>query len=998
MLGGGEVALLVALEFALEGVDGGGGGAGGDGGGWGLLLRLSVCGFGGEAWLSVVEGALDGEALLRGRCGGCEVQASEVVEALDGRAVGSEDLHAEEVAGGVFLEAHHHGFEEFEGLLLVLDEGVLLTVAAQADAFLEVVHVEEVLFPESVEDGEHDDALVVAELDFAEDFFLGVIALVELVEDGVAEFVTVELCGIDLAFELCAEDVVDLGEDLLGVPLLGMDFLGGVLVEDAGEDGGDVVFCDELLLRDAFHELAAEGVDGLALLVHDVVVLEDVLAGFEVLAFDGLLRAFDALGDHAAFDGHSFFHAERLEQAGDPLAREDAHEVVFEGEEEARGTGVALTAGAATELVVDAARLVALGAEDVQAAGFNDGVVLGLGGGFVGGDGGVPVLLRDFELLRLVVEADEAGGRYGRDGAFGGGDCAGGFTLDEVLLGHEFRVAAEEDVGTTTGHVGGDGDHAEAAGLGYDFGFLLVEFCVEDDVADGLALEDLGEEFGLFDAGGTDEDRLLGGVETLDFVGYGEVFFLGGAEDDVGVFDALHDAVGGDDDDVELVDVLELGSLGFGGAGHAGELFVEAEVVLEGDGREGLVFLADLDAFFGFDGLVEAVGPAAAGHEAAGELVDDNDLAVLDYVLYVALVEGVGLDGDFDVVLHVPVFRVGDVADAEELFYLLEAFVGDGDGAGFFVDDVVTGPGLGFEGLDELALFELRDDGVGDGVLVGGLVGGAGDDEGGAGFVDEDGVDFVDDAVEVAALDLVGDLELHVVAEVIETELVVGAVGDVGAVGGAAFGVGEVVDDDAYGEAEEAIDLAHPFGVALGEVVVDGDDVDAVAGERVEVAGKRGDEGLAFAGLHLGDFALVEGHAADHLDVEVAHADGAAAGFADDGEGFGEELVEDGFFGSDTLLVVGDAFEGGGDAGAEFDGLSGELFVGEGLGGFVEAVDLGEHGKHALDGAFVGGAEDFGESLVEHGGFLWMERAWALKMNRRTYIWKGAAGRRGGVV
>ena len=276
--------------------------------------------------------------------------------------------------------------------------------------------------------------------------------------------------------------------------------------------------------------------------------------------------------------------------------------------------------------------------------------------------------------------------------------------LDEVLAGHELGVAAEQDVGTAAGHVGGDGDHAEAAGLGDDFGFLLVELGVEDDVADALALEDVGEQLGLFDAGGADEDGLLFGVQALDLVGDGEVLFLRGAVDDVGVFDAQHLAVGGDDDDVELVDLVELGGFGFGGAGHAGELFVEAEVVLEGDGGEGLVFLADLHAFLGFDGLVQAIGPAAAGHEAAGELVDDDDFAVLDDVLDVALVEGVGLDGDLDVVLHVPVFGVGDVADAEQLFDLLPAFVGDGDGAGLFVDDVVAGPGLGLEGLDELAL------------------------------------------------------------------------------------------------------------------------------------------------------------------------------------------------------------------------------------------------------------------------------------------------------
>ena len=46
LLGGGEVALLVALELALQGVDGGGRSAGGDGGGWRLLLGLSIPGLG----------------------------------------------------------------------------------------------------------------------------------------------------------------------------------------------------------------------------------------------------------------------------------------------------------------------------------------------------------------------------------------------------------------------------------------------------------------------------------------------------------------------------------------------------------------------------------------------------------------------------------------------------------------------------------------------------------------------------------------------------------------------------------------------------------------------------------------------------------------------------------------------------------------------------------------------------------------------------------------
>ena len=111
-------------------------------------------------------------------------------------------------------------------------------------------------------------------------------------------------------------------------------------------------------------------------------------------------------------------------------------------------------------------------------------------------------------------------------------------------------------------------------------------------------------------------------------------------------------------------------------------------------------------------------------------------------------------------------------------------------------------------------------------------------------------------------------------------------------IGVAALDIGEVGDDHADGEAEEAVDLAHPVGVAAGEIVVDGDDVDALALERVEIDGERRDQGLALAGAHLGDLAAVEDDAADQLDVVMALAERALGGLADRGEGFGEDVVE----------------------------------------------------------------------------------------------------------
>ena len=72
---------------------------------------------------------------------------------------------------------------------------------------------------------------------------------------------------------------------------------------------------------------------------------------------------------------------------------------------------------------------------------------------------------------------------------------------------------------------------------------------------------------------------------------------------------------------------------------------------------------------------------------------------------------------------------------------------------------------------------------------------------------------------------------------------------------------------------EQPVDLAHPLGVARREVVVDGDEVHALAAERVEVDRQRRHEGLAFAGLHLGDPAEVQRRPAHQLHVVVPLAD-----------------------------------------------------------------------------------------------------------------------------
>ena len=72
----------------------------------------------------------------------------------------------------------------------------------------------------------------------------------------------------------------------------------------------------------------------------------------------------------------ALLHAELVHYRRNPVAAEEADEVVVERYVEAAFARVALASGASAQLVVYAARLVALGADDAQAARRYDLVVL----------------------------------------------------------------------------------------------------------------------------------------------------------------------------------------------------------------------------------------------------------------------------------------------------------------------------------------------------------------------------------------------------------------------------------------------------------------------------------------------------------------------------------------------------------------------------------------------------------------------------------------------
>ena len=104
----------------------------------------------------------------------------------------------------------------------------------------------------------------------------------------------------------------------------------------------------------------------------------------------------------------------------------------------------------------------------------------------------------------------------------------------------------------------------------------------------------------------------------------------------------------------------------------------------------------------------------------------------------------------------------------------------------------------------------------------------------------------------------------------------------------------------------------------------------AFAGERIQINRQRRDQRLTFAGLHFGDFAVVQHDAADQLFVEMPHVDETAPCFAHRRKRGNHDVVK--------RRSLRQLF-------LEGNGLRGQFFVAELLNRGLQIVDRADHGE-----------------------------------------------------
>ncbi len=548
----------------------------------------------------------------------------------------------EQVTNRVLLDAGHHVGEHVVPLTLVLDQGIALTHGPQADTRSQVVHLGQMLSPLGVDDGKHDRSFQPAQQIGA--YFLGA-ARVRLL--GIVDHTPNDLVGLHPGrghVVLAQPEVVEADQpllQLLPVPVLRRQLIADHHRHLTADDRANPL-PDQLFGVLAPQHPAAPLVDNLTLAIHHFVVFEDALADLEVLRLHLALRALYGFGHHAVLDGDLLRDAQALHETLHPLAGKPAHEIVLQRQIEAGFPGIPLPTRTAPELIVDAARLVALGSQHVKATQLDNLLPLALG-----------LLLEPLEnlpVLRFVL---------------------GGVLIDvafaQLQLGQLIGIAAQADIDAAAGHVGGHGQALQTACLRDDCRLPFVMFGVEHLVGDASVLEQGRQQLRLLDGDGADEHRLASLI-TLDEILYDGVEFgpLGHVHH-VGLIGPHHRLVGRHRNNGEAVDLGELSRFGQGGPGHAGELLVHAEVVLQGDGGEGLVLFLDAHTLLRLDGLMQALRIAPSLKDAPGELVDDLDLAVGDDVIDVAAVQLLSPQPNVQVVHQIDVGVVVHVVDAEDL-------------------------------------------------------------------------------------------------------------------------------------------------------------------------------------------------------------------------------------------------------------------------------------------------------------------------------------------
>ena len=88
------------------------------------------------------------------------------------------------------------------------------------------------------------------------------------------------------------------------------------------------------------------------------------------------------------------------------------------------------------------------------------------------------------------------------------------------------------------------------------------------------------------------------------------------------------------------------------------------------------------------------------------------------------------------------------------------------------------------------------------------------------------------------------------------------------------------------------MNLAHPFRISFGKVIIDRDNMNALSFQRIQIRRQRGYQRFTFTGLHLGNSSLMKNNTADQLYPVMFHAKHTKSRFPDNRKSFRKQIIQ----------------------------------------------------------------------------------------------------------
>ena len=224
-----------------------------------------------------------------------------------------------------------HRIEHIISHHLVLNKRISLTVRLKTDTLTELIHIVDVIHPLSVYYFQKDDTLDLSYLLGTGEFgFLGLINLDNFFLELMDKFFFLHIPDIR-GFEFlnrnsCEQMLVKLRKiPVFGICHISDTHLDCVLHKLRSHSEYNVTHA--LTVK----HTAALGIYNLSLLIHNLIVFEQVLSDSEVVSFYSLLRLLDGTGEHRVFYLFIFGNTECVKYVHEPVRTEQSHQIVFEG-------------------------------------------------------------------------------------------------------------------------------------------------------------------------------------------------------------------------------------------------------------------------------------------------------------------------------------------------------------------------------------------------------------------------------------------------------------------------------------------------------------------------------------------------------------------------------------------------------------------------------------------------------------------------------------------